>query len=129
MEFLDDLERQLASDQLRLRRAEINVENAQLVLELFIQNTPSPVMLIAQAEKELAEAEEGVSKAERALGLTQLSADQADIDSAYAQMILAKEALERARERFEPYANKPENNLNRARLQADLSAAEQKYEN
>ena len=128
LEFLDDLERQLASDQLRLRRAEINVENAQLALELFVQNKPSPVMVQAQAEKELADAREGVSKAERALGITQLSADKADIDAAYAQMILAEEALERTRERFEPYANKPENNLNRARLQAELSAAEQKYE-
>jgi RND family efflux transporter MFP subunit len=42
--------------------------------------------------------------------------------------VLAQESLERARERFEPYANKPSNNLNRASLQANLSAAEQKYD-
>jgi multidrug efflux pump subunit AcrA (membrane-fusion protein) len=128
LEYLDDLERQLTSDQLRLRRAEINVENAQLALELFKQNIPSPEMVLAQAEKNLADANQTVSKAERALGMTQLTADQADIDAAYAQVVLTKEALERARERFEPYANKPENNLNRARLQAEFSAAEQRYE-
>lgn len=128
LEFLDDLERQLASDQLRLRRSDINVENAQLALDLFKKNTPSSDMVLALAAKDLADAEETVSKTARALGLTQLTADQADIDAAYAQVVLTEEALERARERFEPYAKKPENNINRARLQADLSAAEQKYE-
>jgi RND family efflux transporter MFP subunit len=128
LEFLDDLERQLASDQLRLRRSEISVENAQLALDLFKKNTPSPELVLAQAEKDLADAEEKVSKASRALNLTQLTATQADIDAAFAQVVLSEEALERARERFEPYANKPENNITRARLQADLSAAEQRYE-
>ena len=50
LEFLDDLERQLASDQLRLRRSDISVENAQLALDLFKKNTPSPELLLAQAE-------------------------------------------------------------------------------
>jgi multidrug efflux pump subunit AcrA (membrane-fusion protein) len=129
LEFLDDLERQLASDQLRLQRAELIVENSQIALDLFKDSQPSPEMVVAQAAKALAEAEQEVEKAERALGITQLTANQADIDAAYAQVVLTEEALERARERFEPYANKPENNLNRARLQADLSAAEQNYEN
>ena len=35
LDFLDDLERQLASNQLSLRRAEINVENAQYSLDLY----------------------------------------------------------------------------------------------
>ncbi|MFN2234041.1 MAG: efflux RND transporter periplasmic adaptor subunit [Anaerolineales bacterium] len=128
LEFLDDLERQLASDQLRLRRSDISVENAQLALDLFKKNTPSSELLLAQAEKAVADAEEHVSKASRALSLTQLTANQADIDAAYAQVVLTEEALERAKERFAPYANKPENNITRARLQADLSAAEQRYE-
>jgi len=128
LEFLDDLERQLASDQLRLRRAEINVDNAELALELFLLNKPSPEMVRAQAEKNLADAEQAAEKAARALGLTQSTANQADIDAAYAQVVLSEEALERARERFEPYANKPDNNLTRAYLQASLSAAEQNYE-
>ena len=128
LEFLDDLERQLASDQLRLRRSEINVENAQLALDLFKKNLPSPELVLAQAEKNFADAEEKVSKATRAVNLTQLTAAQADIDAAYAQVVLSEEALERAKERFAPYANKPDNNITRARLQADLSAAEQRYE-
>lgn len=127
LEFLDDLERQLASDQLRLRRAEIYVENAQLTLDVFKQNTPSSESVQAQAVKNLADAEQATEKAARALGLTQLTANQADIDAAYAQVVLSEQALEKAQERFEPYAKKPENNLTRAHLQAELSAAEQRY--
>jgi len=128
LEFLDDLERQLASDQLRLRRAEINVDNAQLALDLFMLNKPSPEIVLAQAAKVLADAEQAVATTKRALGLTQLTAAQSDIDAAYAQVVLAENSLERARDRFEPYANRPENNLTRANLQAALSAAEQRYD-
>jgi multidrug efflux pump subunit AcrA (membrane-fusion protein) len=128
LEFLDDLERKLASDQLRLRRAEINVDDAQLALDLFKQNQPSPESLQAQAAKELADAKLAVETASRALGITQLTASQANIDTAYAEVVLTKQALERARERFEPYANKPEDNITRARLQAELSTAQQKYD-
>lgn len=128
LEFLDDLERQLASDRLRLRRAEIYVDNAQLALDLFKQNQPSQESVQAQAAKELADAELAVEKATRALGITQLTASQANIDTAYAQVVLTEQALDRARERFEPYANKPANNITRAHLQAELSAAEQRYD-
>jgi multidrug efflux pump subunit AcrA (membrane-fusion protein) len=128
LEFLDDLERQLASDQLRLRRAEIQVNNAQIILDLYKQSKPAPEMVIAQASKDLADAQQAVEKAERALGITQSTANQASIDAAYAQVILAEQALERARDNFEPFANKPENNLTRAQLQAALSAAEQSYD-
>ena len=128
LEFLDDLERQLASDQLRFRRAEIQVDNAQLNLDLFQQNQPSPENVQAQAAKNLAEAEQAVEKAARALGITQLTANQANIDAAYAQVVITEKALEQAQERFEPYASKPENNITRANLQAQLSAAEQRYD-
>ena len=128
LEFLDDLERQLASDQLRLRRAEIQVDNAQLNLDLFQQNQPSPENVQAQASKNLAEAEKAVEMAARALGITQLTANQANIDAAYAQVVISEKSLEQAQERFEPYASKPENNITRANLQAQLSAAEQRYD-
>ena len=128
LEFLDELERQLSSDQLSLRRAEIQVNNAQIALDLYKQSKPSPEMVLAQAAKDLADAQQAVEKAERALGITQSTASQANIDAAYAQVILAEQALDRARDNFEPYANKPENNLTRAQLQAALSAAEQSYE-
>ena len=45
-----------------------------------------------------------------------------------ANVILARESLDKAQENFEPYSNKPNDNLTRARLQADLSAAQQRYD-
>ena len=55
-------------------------------------------------------------------------ASQADIDIAYSQVVFAKKALDDAKEKFDPYANKPENNLTRARLQIDLSNAQKAYD-
>jgi RND family efflux transporter MFP subunit len=76
----------------------------------------------------VAEAEKAVADAERAYHLTQSTASQADIDAAFAQIILSEQNLDRAREAFEPYQNKPEDNLERARLQSQLSAAQQAYD-
>jgi HlyD family secretion protein len=41
---------------------------------------------------------------------------------------LAKDTLDRAQEKFDPYANKPETNLTRANLQAKLAEARQQYD-
>ncbi len=128
LEFLDNLERQYAADTLSLRRAEIHAENAEHYLELFKLSAASPELQIALAEQALAEAEKAAADAKRAYQLTQSTASQADIDAAYAQTILADEALENAREAFEPYENKPEDNIVRAQLQSRLSAAQQNYD-
>ena len=128
LEFLDDLERQLETNQLSLRRAELHVSNAEYALELYKLSVPSPEMLQALALQALAEAEQAVADAERALGITQSTAGQADIDAAYAQIILAEKALERAEDNFEPYANKPEDNPVRAQLKSALSAAQRNYD-
>jgi multidrug efflux pump subunit AcrA (membrane-fusion protein) len=128
LEYLDNLERQYAADQLSLRRAEIYAENAQHYLDLFQLSTNSPDLQVAYAKQALAEAEKAVADATRAYALTQSSASQAGIDAAYAQTILADQALERAQEAFEPHAHKPEDNLARARAQSALSAAQSNYD-
>jgi len=128
LEYLDNLERQYAADQLSLRRAEIYAENAQYYLDLFKASANSPELQEAYARQALAIAEKAVADAERAYGLTQSTASQADIDAAFAQTILAEQALERAREAFGPHQNKPEDNLSRAQAQSVLSAAQQNYD-
>lgn len=128
LEYLDNLERQYASDKLALRRAEIYAENAQHYLDLFKLSTNSPALLEALAHQALAEAEKAVADAERAYNITQSTASQADIDAAFAQTILSEEALEKARKAFEPYENKPEDNLVRAQYQSRLSAAQRAYD-
>lgn len=128
LEFLDNLERQYAADKLALRKAEIYLENARYSFELFKFSSSSPELQEAQARLAVAEAEKAVADAERAYSLTQSTASQADIDAAFAQIILSEQNLDRAREAFEPYQNKPEDNLERARLQSQLSAAQQAYD-
>jgi len=127
LEFLNSLERQYARDQLTLRKAEIYVENAQYALELFDLSSNSPALQEALARQAVAEADFAVTQAERSYGITQSTASQSSIDAAYAQVVLAEQALDRAKERFEPYADKPENNITRAQLQTQLSAAQQAY--
>ena len=55
-------------------------------------------------------------------------ADQADIDSAQAALVLAKDRLDKAREDFEPYENKPEDNLIRAALLSKKAVAQDYYD-
>jgi RND family efflux transporter MFP subunit len=128
LDFLDDLERQLTLDELRLRRSEIQVENAQLSLELFIMNTPSAAEVQALAQQALANAELAVQAAERAYNNTHSTATQAEIDSAYASLILAERAWQNAETAFEPYANKPADDPARAQAQSQLSSAKASYD-
>ncbi len=128
LEILDNLERNYEADKLALRKAEINLENARYYFELYKLTTTSLELQIAEAQLAVAEAEKAVSDAERAFGITQSTADQADIDAAFAQVVLAEENLKHAQEAFDPYQDKPEDNLVRARLQSQLSAAQQAYD-
>jgi RND family efflux transporter MFP subunit len=128
LEILDNLERQYQADTLALRKSEIYAENAQYSFELFKLSIASPELQEATARLELAEAEKAVADAERAYNITLSTASQADIDAAYAQMIIAEEALDKARDAFKPYENKPEDNLLRAQFQSRLSAAQQRYD-
>ena len=128
LEFLDDLERQLTLDELRLRRSEIQVENAQLSLELFMMNTPSAAEVQALAQQALANAELAVQAAERVYNNTHATATQAEIDSAYASLILAERAWKNAATAFEPHANKPADDPARAQAQSLLSSAKASYD-
>lgn len=128
LEKVSDLERQHAAAQLALQRAQINLENAHYELALYQINAPSPETRQAQAELNVVEAKLALLEAQRAFQSASSPADQATIDAAYAQMLLAQDALQRAQKRFAPYANKPEDNLTRAQLISQLSAAQQAYD-
>lgn len=82
----------------------------------------------ALAGKAVADAQKAVDDTDRRLRYLQSNASQADIDAAHAQLVLAKDALDKAKEDFEPYADKPEDNLARANYQARLAAAQQSYD-
>ena len=81
-----------------------------------------------QALDAVTQAKDAVRTAERRVRSWSNPADQADIDEAKAATILAEDALEKAQDRYEPYADKSESNLTRANRLAQLAAAQQKYD-
>lgn len=100
-------------------------EEAEDALE-DLQNRTLQEALALQA---IADAEKAVEDTERIYNYSITTADQADIDLAQAQVVLARDALDKAIENFEPYENKPEDNLIRANLLALKAAAQQVYDN
>jgi multidrug resistance efflux pump len=82
----------------------------------------------ALALKDIADAKKEVERTERRFQSVSSSADEADIEAQKAQVVLARDALDKAKEDFEPYENKPEDNLVRANFQAKLAAAQQVYD-
>jgi len=114
----------LQNSQLQQALALQSVEDAQQALE----DASNPELAQARASEAITNAQKALELAERNLRWTQSPASQSYIDEAEAQVVLAKDQLDKAKERFSPYENKPEDNLTRARLQTELSAAQQKYD-
>lgn len=98
--------------------AQVELEDAQNALDLDL----------AEKAKALAIAQDALDQATRDLYNLTHPGKQVDIDQAFANMILAKDQLDKAREDYEPYANKPEDNLIRANYLLRLSEAQQRYD-
>jgi HlyD family secretion protein len=82
----------------------------------------------AQALKTIADNRDRVRDAERILLNLQTQSLPVDIDAVYANMIIARDKYERARKDYEPYENKPEDNLVRAGLLSRLAQAQKEYD-
>lgn len=109
---------------------ELQAAQALLALEAAEQNLAelnNPVLQQVQAQLALAQAEEELRTAQISYNRSQQTASQANIDAAYAAMIIAQDNLESAQERFEQVADRPLDDLARAQAQSSLSTAEQKY--
>jgi multidrug efflux pump subunit AcrA (membrane-fusion protein) len=96
--------------------------------EKALEDLLNPELQQALALEAIADAKKAVEQAERRYRTVISRADQADIDAQRAQVVLAKDALDKAKEDFEPYEDKPEDNLVRANFQAKLAAAQQVYD-
>lgn len=99
--------------------AQVDLEEAQDALDLDL----------AEKAKTLAEAQDALEQAERDFYNLTHPAKQVDIDQAYANMLLAEDQLEKARDAYEPYANKPETNLVRAAFLLRFTEAQKEYDN
>ena len=82
---------------------------------------------IAQAERDLAEAQDALADAERDFSYVSTIAQQVDIDQALSNLVLSENQLDRAKDNYEPFANKPEDNLVRANLLGKLATAQSAY--
>ena len=133
-----------------LAEAELNVIKAQQVLDDIYTNADLDAALalltVEEAQKAMddlltsdleasaawqtvVEAQDAVDTAQRDVYISQATAGQADIDAAYAAMLLAEKALDIQQENFEDYAHLRQDSLRRASAQSRLSAAQQSYDN
>jgi len=96
--------------------------------ERALEDLLNPELQQALALKAIADAKKAVEDADRRYRSVSSTADDADIEAQKAQVVLAEDALDKAKEDFEPYEEKQENNLTRANYQAKLAAAQQTYD-
>lgn len=118
---LDDL---IENHDLALAMARQDLKSAEEDLEHYL----TPELREAMALQAIADAEKAVDQASRDFRRLTSTASQADIDDAKAAVVLTRDALDKAKDAFDPYANKPEDNLTRATLLAKLSAAQHAYD-
>ena len=100
-----------------------------MTAEQALQNLDDAAALMAAgALHEIALAEQAIDRATQRQDNLAAPSEQADIDTAKASVVLAKDLLDKARDDYEPYANKPEDNVMRAVLLSKLSAAQNNYD-
>jgi len=111
--------------QVAIAAAELELISSQQALNELFENN---YLFQAQTQKQIAELEKAIETAERRVDYLQSTADESDIEIARAEVALAENHLERAVDAYEPWANKPEDNLRRAQLLSQKAAAQQQYD-
>jgi multidrug efflux pump subunit AcrA (membrane-fusion protein) len=111
--------------QLAIASAELELTNAQQALQSLYDSVG---LTSAQLEQSIAAIDKSRDKAQQYLDNVKTEADPADIDAAWASVVIAQDKLEDAKEDFEPYENKDQSNLTRAILQAQVAAAQKQYD-
>ena len=104
--------------------AQAEVVAAQQALDELYRD---PEVRSALAAEAVVDAQKAVEDAQHRLNNLGYSS-QTDIDQARANVVLARDKLDKAREDFEPYANKPEDNLIRAALLSKFAQAQKDYD-
>jgi HlyD family secretion protein len=96
--------------------------------EQALEDLLDPDLQAAIALEAVAAASKAVDEAAKRVRNLKSTASQADIEAAEADVVLARDVLDKAEDDFKPYADKPEDNLTRAHYQARLAAAQQVYD-
>jgi multidrug resistance efflux pump len=106
--------------------AELEMLNAQQALDKLDENAG---VASAVAQQAVTDAQDAVRDAERYISNLEAGSRQTTIDSATADLVFLKDQLDDAQEKYDPYRNKPEDNLKRAELLSKLADAREKYNN
>lgn len=121
----EPLESNLANANLDLASAQQELINAQQALQQLDKDLPDAQTAALQS---LTDARDALRDAERRVSGLSVPTTQPDIDEAFANMILAKDRLERARKDYKPYEKKDEENIIRAGLLNRLATAQRNYD-
>lgn len=121
----ESLESTLANARLELAAANQELLTAEQALKQLEKDLPTAQTTALQT---LTAARDQLRDAERNLRALTTPAEKFDIDEAKANLALAKKALEKAQEDYEPWENKPEDNLTRAAFLSKLAAAQKAYD-
>lgn len=117
---LPDEQRQLA-----ITTARMEVLSAQQALDDLYENSD---LMAAHALQEIAQADKAIDQATKRHDSLLKPADQADIDEAKAAVVLARDQLDKAQDKFEPYEKKSEDNVIRATLLRRFAEARNYYD-
>jgi multidrug efflux pump subunit AcrA (membrane-fusion protein) len=108
-----------------LEAANLEQLSAQVALDQLNENLPDAQTEALQA---VTAARDEVRDAERQLNSLNTPAEDIDVESAWATVVLAGDKLEKARKDFAPYENKSDENVIRAALFNKLAAAQNVYD-
>lgn len=119
--------RMSGSEQLEaaLTAAKLELVNAEQALANLEENA---AVSATQALQTVADTRDMVRDAETRLNNLETNSPQVDIEQAKANVVLARDKLEKAQEDFEPYENKPETNVTRATYQSRLAQVQKEYD-
>jgi HlyD family secretion protein len=106
--------------------AELEKLSAEQALDALYESAEVNTALAMQA---ISDAQDARRDAERYLNNLNAGSRQTDIDSSKADLVFLKDALDNAREDYQPYENKDEDNLTRATFLSKLADAQEKYDN
>lgn len=111
--------------QVSIANAERELINAQQALDDLYENAG---LMAAQALRDIAETEKALDKAQKRVDSLMAAAKSVDVDAAWSSVVLARKVLDDAREDFEPYEKKSIDNVSRALYQSKLAEAQKQYE-
>jgi HlyD family secretion protein len=105
--------------------AELELVNAQQALDDLYENAD---LIAAQALHEIAAADKALDQANKHLKNINTDPKEADVNAAWARVVMAKDHLDDARKDFKKYENKSEENVTRAYFLNELAEAQKQYD-